>query len=262
VGTTTEICGSAPTLEDYGAHGRCQDGAVDVRALLEELATSEARFHGWAPDVEVSWGLNDSALDLLVELVTPGMRTLETGVGFSTVAFGALGAEHTVVSPAAFEHDRVRAWCGERGVDLGNVTFVAAPSQDALPAMAPTPLDLVLIDGDHAFPAPFIDFWYAGGRLVPGGLVVVDDTHLRACRVLADFLRQVEGRWRVHRELATTTVFERLDGPLVPPEGWAAQPWGATPLPYGPPRSTWTKARDAVRLRTRLRAAAARLRAR
>ena len=36
-------------------------------------------------------------------------------------------------------------------------------------------------------PAPFIDFWFAGGRLVPGGLLVVDDTHLRACRVLADF---------------------------------------------------------------------------
>ena len=120
--------------------------------------------------------------------------------------------------------------------------------------------DAVLIDGGHGFPAPFIDFWYAGGRLVPGGLLVVDDTHLRACRVLADFLRAEAGRWRVHRELATTAVFERLDGPLVPAEGWALQPWGASPLPYGPPRSTWDTVRDAVRLRTRLRGAAARLR--
>jgi predicted O-methyltransferase YrrM len=233
-----------------------------VRALLDELATSGARFHGWAPDIEVSWGLNEPALDLLVELVEPGQRTLETGVGFSTVVFGALGATHTVVSPAAFEHDRVREWCAARDVDLAAVTFVAAASQDVLPALEPTPLDLVLIDGDHAFPAPFIDFWYAGGRLVPGGLLVVDDTHLRACRVLADFLHAEAGRWRVHRELATTTVFERLDGPLVPPEGWSHQPWGATPLPYGPPRSAWSKVRDAVRLRTRLRAAAGRLRSR
>jgi predicted O-methyltransferase YrrM len=233
-----------------------------VRSLLDDLATSGARFHGWAPEVEVSWGLNEPALELLVELVSKGQRTLETGVGFSTVVFGALGAEHTVVSPASFEHDRVGEWCEQRGVDLGAVTFVASPSQEALPRLDPTPLDIVLIDGDHAFPTPFIDFWYAGGRLVPGGLLVVDDTHLRACSVLADFLRAEHGRWRVHRELATTTVFERLDGPMVPPEGWALQPWGATPLPVGPPLSVGRRVRNAVRLRTRVRAALAKARAR
>jgi len=226
---------------------------ADVRLLLDELSASDARFHGWAPDIEVSWGLNQQALDLLVDLVGEDQRTLETGVGYSTVVFAARGAKHTVVSPAEFEHDRVRTWCEDRGLGLAALQFVCASSQEALPQLDPTALDLVLIDGDHAFPSPFIDFYYAGGRLVAGGLLVVDDTHLRACRVLSEFLTADTARWRVHTELSTTTVFERLRGPLIPDEGWMAQPWGARPLPFGPSLSPWERVRRAGRLRTRIR---------
>lgn len=227
---------------------------TQVRSLLDELTAGESRFHGLSPDENVNWGLNDEALDVLVDLVGEGQRTLETGVGHSTVVFAARGAQHTVVSPFSFEHDRVKAWCGEHGIDLSSVTFIAEPSQQALPSMAPTPLDLALIDGDHAFPAPFIDFFYTATRLVPGGLLIVDDTNVRACRVLADFLRADAPRWRLHTELWTTTVFERLEGPLVPDGGWGAQPWNATPLRDGTPPSLlqWIRAR--ARLRTRLRA--------
>lgn len=225
----------------------------EVRSLVDDLSTSEARFHGWAPEVEVSWGLNEAALDLLVDLAAEDRRTLETGVGFSTVVFAARGCQHTAISPMAFEHDRVTTWCTDRGIDVSAVRFIAASSQAALPALEPSPLDLVLIDGDHAFPSPFIDFFYAAGRLVQGGLLMVDDTHLRACRVLAEFLSADAARWRVHTELATTTVFERLSGPLIPPEGWGMQPWGAAMLPFGPPTSWWERVRYTVRLRTRLR---------
>ena len=236
--------------------------AADARWLLDELAASDPRFHGWAPDVEVSWRLNELALELLVSLLSPGQRTLETGVGHSTVLFAAGGAHHTVISPLSFEHDRVRAWCADHSIDLSSVCFIAEPSQDALPAMDPTPLDLVLIDGDHAFPSPFIDFYYAGRRLVPGGLLVLDDTHLRAGRVLDDFLRVESNRWRTHTALRTTTVFERLEGPLIPPEGWPAQPWGATPVISPSPLMAWQRLRGAVRLRTRLGALRERVRAR
>jgi predicted O-methyltransferase YrrM len=235
--------------------------ATEVRSLLDELALSEARFHGWAPDVEVSWGLNAAALDLLISLIESGQHTLETGVGHSTVVFAARGAQHTAVSPLAFEHERVRAWCADRSIDLSAVRFIARTSQDALPALDPTPLDVVLIDGDHAFPTPFIDFFFAGRRLPPGGLLVVDDTHLRACRVLDDFLRLDAPRWRIHTELRTTTVFERLDGDLIPPD-WADQPWGATPVFSASQDTVGQRLRRVVRLRTRLRVLNERVRGR
>lgn len=225
--------------------------ATQARSLVDLLVNSGARFHGWAPDVEVSWGLNLPALESLTRLVDKGARTLETGVGLSTVVFAAAGAEHTVVSPASFEHDRVKEWCIDNSIDVSGVTFIAAGSQDALPTLDPTPLDIVLIDGDHAFPAPYIDFWYAARRLVPGGMLIVDDTHLRACRVLCEFLLAEHGRWKVREELETTSIFERLDGPMVPPEGWMGQPWGAEPDQGG--AGIVARLRSRVRLRTRLR---------
>jgi hypothetical protein len=39
-------------------------------------------------------------------------------------------------------------------------------------------LDLVLIDGDHAFPASFIDWYYTAEQVKLGGYVIVDDTNL------------------------------------------------------------------------------------
>ncbi len=222
--------------------------------LIEDLVASGARFHGWAPDVEVTWQLNRPTLDLLAEVLGPGQRTLETGVGYSTIVFAAAGTSHTAVSPLEFEHDRVRAWCDEHHLHHSSVEFVAQPSQLALPQLEPTPLDVVLIDGDHAFPTPFLDFYYAGVRLVAGGSLIVDDTHLRACRMLREFLNEDAPRWRAVRHLETTSVFERLEGPLLPPEGWEGQPWGASPLLYGPTAGVWPRLRHAIRLRTRLRA--------
>lgn len=105
----------------------------------------------------------------------------------------------------------------------------------------------------HAFPIPYVDFWYTARRLVPGGVLMVDDTPLRACHVLAEFLESETPRWRVHTKLQTTSVFERLDSPLLPDVGWEGQPWGATPLfvPHRDPLVTRLRAR--MRLRTRLR---------
>jgi hypothetical protein len=251
-----------PDQPEKSLRTRVVEGGVDpdaVRDLVTDLSRSDTRFHGWAEDVAVNWQLSPDALALITEVVRPGHRTLETGVGYSTIAFAALGARHTAVSPFALEHDRLRAWCDEHGLDHTGVTFVAAPSQDALPAMDRTPLDVVLIDGDHAFPGPYIDFYYAGGRLVPGGILIVDDTHLRACRVLDDFLRADTPRWRLHKQLGPTSAFERLEGPLIPDESWAHQPWGAKILPVRGARLHQVKRRVPEAVKAPLRSALARL---
>lgn len=223
-----------------------------ARSLVADLRAGDPRFHGWKPDIEVNWGLTEDALDVLVDLVGPGDRTLETGVGFSTVVFAARGARHTVVSPFGFEHERVVQWCSERDVDTGSVTFVAEPSQDALPRLDVGPLDLLLIDGDHAFPTPLIDFYYGAQHLRTGGMLMLDDTHIRSCALLDEFLRADTPRWRLHTSMWSTNVYERLDGPLLPIDGWAGQPWGATTLRSGVPLSAMQRVRARLRLRTRL----------
>lgn len=199
----------------------------DVDALLHELRTSPPALHGWGGGDPGCWTLTLDALSWLRSAVRPGMRTLETGCGSSTILFAALGAKHTAVSPFAVEHERIVAFCKDRDVPLDDVTFIAGSSLDELPGLTGEgPLDLVLVDGDHAFPAPIVDWWYTQSRLSRGGLVIVDDTHLRACRVLRDFLAADAPRWKLVHQFAQTAVFEKLVDDATEGVWWKTQPWG------------------------------------
>jgi predicted O-methyltransferase YrrM len=95
-------------------------------------------------------------LDCLDITVRPGQRTLETGCGYSTIIFALKGARHTVISPVIEEHQHIREWCKANQIDLWTLEFKLAQSEDVLPALDRELLDLVLIDGWHAFPAPFL----------------------------------------------------------------------------------------------------------
>ena len=53
------------------------------------------------------WGLAWEALDFIERTVQPGMATLETGAGASTIVFAARGAEHEAVTPSADEAERI-----------------------------------------------------------------------------------------------------------------------------------------------------------
>jgi predicted O-methyltransferase YrrM len=196
-------------------------------ARFDELRVSGPSFHGSGNDSStfVNWQLAPEVLRWLLDTTEEGARTLETGCGYSTVVFAIAGARHTVVSPRAYEHDRVRRWCEMRAISLGDVQFVVGESQAVLPAQEPTPLDLVLIDGDHAFPVPFIDWFFTAGRLREGGLVVVDDTQIRTGALLCEFLASETARWALHRSFDRTAVFMRTAAEWRAPEGWAGQPF-------------------------------------
>ncbi|MCW5889798.1 MAG: class I SAM-dependent methyltransferase [bacterium] len=193
---------------------------MDLAALLREAPA----FHtdeGWNP---VSLQASDEVLHLLAATVRPGMHTLETGAGMSTVVFAAAGAVHTCVTPADGEVGRIRAWCAGHGVDLARTTFRTQRSETALPRLAATPLDVVLIDGGHGFPTPFIDWFYTADRLRVGGTLVVDDVHLWTGAVLRDFLA-AEPAWRLRDEFAErAAVFEKVATLPALPE-WTHQPF-------------------------------------
>jgi Methyltransferase domain len=121
-------------------------------------------------------------------------KTLETGAGLSSIVFAMRGCHHTAVAPDAAQAERIKAWCQEHRVSTDRLRFVLEPSETALPAMEPEPLDVVLIDGAHGFPAPFIDWRYAGRRLRVGGTLIIDDTQLWTGAVLRDFLA-AEPQW-------------------------------------------------------------------
>ena len=166
----------------------------------------------------------------MAHLVSAGSRTLETGCGLSTAMFAGLGTDHCAVFASDEEAAALREWCAALQVSTDNLELRIAFSTDALPTMH-GPLDLVLIDGAHSFPTPVIDWFYAGGRLVRGGVLVVDDVQLPAVQVLLEFL-DADPRWEHIAGDAKWRAYRRLsEGSLV--EEWTMQAFWRPPRPRG-----------------------------
>jgi predicted O-methyltransferase YrrM len=165
-------------------------------------------------------------LQWIVDHLQPGFRTLETGCGYSTILFAAWGCRHEVVSPLHEEHVSIIEWCRTHGVTMESVRYHVGPSQRILPGLAPTPLDLVLIDGDHAVPAPFLDYYYTADRLVKGGLMLLDDFPLPSVRQLCEFLDAEQERWEVVGEAGRTRIYrKRVDGNVAEGVHFQQQPF-------------------------------------
>lgn len=171
------------------------------------------------------WSTDEACYRFIAERVGSGSRTLETGCGASTVLLAALGAEHVCVTPGPQEMDRLLDHGASRGISLDRVRFEIASSHEALPRLAAEglELDLVLVDGGHGFPLPILDWFFAGGLLRAGGVVVVDDLALPAVRMLRRVLDR-DPRWRRVAGTRKWAAWERTtSGPLA--EDWTSQPY-------------------------------------
>lgn len=221
----------------------------DRQQVFAELCAGAWSFHGWDPTIYHNHRLGTDVLQLIVERVRSTMSTVETGCGYSTVAFALCGSTHTVVSPSPWEHDRVRSWSESRGVSTESVRFIVGKSEEVLPDLDAGPFDFALIDGDHAFPIPFLDFFYVARHMQLGSVLVVDDTQIVTGRILQDFLASERDRWRQVVKFETAVAFERLGGDLIDGAGWLSQPFCAERLSE---QSRWRSRFGAVveRLRT------------
>ncbi len=189
------------------------------RSLTAELRASPPGLHGAGDEY---WGLAWPALEWLEDAVQPGMQTLETGSGASTLVFAARGAEHEAVTPSADEEERFREECKRRGIDASRVRFTIGLSHDVLPRLAARELDLALLDGAHGFPYPVLDWWYIAPQLKVGGRLLIDDAYMPPVRVLVDALR-AQPAWEVGESVGYRTVVVRKLAEGLPPFDWAGE---------------------------------------
>ncbi len=215
-------------------------------ALLERILADHPRFHGRYTEVNRSWsrtesyadqrlvdewaspgfahyGIGDEVLKFLAETVTPGSRTLETGAGSSTLVFALQGASHVAITPAAEEFERIRAYAASIGLSMDTVTFVAQSSERYLPSSELSELDLVLLDGKHAFPWPMLDWFYCADRVHRDGLLIIDDVQLGSVAVLADFMMADPG-WKLVRDFGKTHAYRKTKDTVLD-VSWDMQPW-------------------------------------
>jgi predicted O-methyltransferase YrrM len=173
-------------------------------SLTAELRSAPPTLHG---QMEF-WGLAWEALEFIERTVQPGMATLETGAGASTIVFAARGAHHETVTPSAEEAERILAECDRRGISTERLTFRIGSSADVLRTWEPRPLDLALVDGAHAFPYPTLDWWFLAPHLKIGGLMLLDDAYMPPVAAVVDHVR-ASNAWKLEEPISFRTAVAR-----------------------------------------------------
>jgi predicted O-methyltransferase YrrM len=174
-------------------------------------------------------GLHSGALQYLYSQLSSDYYTLETGCGLSTLIFALAGCHHQSIVPNQAHIEATRQQAEHYQIDFSQTSFIAARSETILPQLTDPPgLNVVLVDGGHAFPIPFIDWFYAGRRVAVGGLLVVDDIGLKTVSVLYDFLNK-QPQWQKEKVLHKTAFF-RKQAELEVDDAWDY--WHEQPFNY------------------------------
>lgn len=193
---------------------------MDIRQVVSKRPV----LHGTAEGLRMDMGVSPEVLDFLLEHAPEGGRSLETGCGLSTVLFAHRSGHHVAVTPSGEEIADLLDFCRNNGVETGGLELIEGTSEYVLPTLKPDPLDIVLIDGRHGFPAPFIDWFYTAGRLKVGGLLLIDDTWLWAPRTLSDVLAE-QPQWEFVGKISSRTDVFRKTGEKSEWGDWTDQPY-------------------------------------
>ncbi len=190
--------------------------AVVQPSVVDRLRAAPPNLHGGGDQF---WGTHWGALGWLEANVRPGMATLETGAGASTIIFAAGGSSHEAVTPAEAEVERIRAECARLGVDVGGVAFRIGLSHEVLPQLDQHPLDIVLVGGADGFPYPILDWWLLAPRLAIGGHLLVDVAYVPTPGMLVDYMRSSPA-WRLLEPVGYRTALAQKLADESPPFFW------------------------------------------
>jgi hypothetical protein len=189
--------------------------------IVQRLLTDRPSFHQGG---SAHWASLPDTLHAIRAAVKPGDVTIETGVGASTVVFMAAGASHTAISPDPQEHELVREYCWQIGLDDRRLSFIADFSEDVLPRLLSRErtLDVAFIDGAHSFPFPEVDWCYITRSLKPGAKLILDDINIPSVEPVFRHM-VLEPNWRLDGVLDNRgAAFTFLEAPRAD-DFWPAQ---------------------------------------
>jgi SAM-dependent methyltransferase len=152
----------------------------------------------------------------------PFRCSAETGCGGSTIVLSHASERH--IAFAVEGEDRTIAELRRQGdLRAANVIFVEGETRDTLSRYPfEGELDLVLLDGPHAYPLPQVEFAWLYPRIRPGGWLVVDDIQIPSVHELFRFLEK-ESSVVLEEVAVRTAFFRRLNRTASGPDGWALQ---------------------------------------
>lgn len=172
---------------------------------LEDLLKNPPLLHQSESGEATTWKLTDDVLHFIHDNVNQYSHTLETGSGLSTIVFGLRSTNHNCIVPNQTEVNRIKQYCNENKILIDKIHFHLNGSEQILPKLEMNDLDLVLVDGRHAFPTPFIDWYYTASKLKVGGIMLIDDTQIFTGALLKKFLLS-EPEWSLIRNFVSKTA--------------------------------------------------------
>ena len=191
--------------------------AQEILKVTENLP----KFHRNPEGELTSYGISAKTLEFLCSLLEPGMKTLETGAGYSTVGFAISGTEHTSISLKEEEGVLIRHYCRENRL-RDDFRHLWGSSDELIQSPdIPKTLDFILIDGAHRFPYAILDWHFSHLKLRIGGVLAVDDFKMPSVRFLVDFLLK-ESEWELIEPCENTIFFRKITQPSVSGD-WLSQ---------------------------------------
>jgi hypothetical protein len=170
------------------------------------------------------YGIGSDVASFIAQHVDASSKSLEIGSGLSTLIFAVSQCIHVCVTPNQTEVDGIRAYADRKGINVNRINFVIAASDKYLPTAEINDLDLVFIDGKHAFPWPIVDWFYTADRLKQGGVMILDDTHMISGSILVDFMK-TDPRWELLADFNSKTVVFKKMVASVHDVAWHMQPY-------------------------------------
>ncbi len=134
--------------------------------------------------------LINSVLEKMVQISkTQNLEyTMETGCGRSSLVLSHLSNQHLIFAPDGRNTTAIHE--NQALLNTATSQFIVGPSLKHLPTYSfKHPLDLVLLDGAHAFPFPYVEYYYVYPHIRTGGWLIVDDIKIPTQYPLFDILR-------------------------------------------------------------------------
>lgn len=154
--------------------------------------------------------------------------SIETGGGWSTCAFAATTGKHFCINPDVTANDMIFSFLKEHKVPIGELNFLGNTSDLALPNIDKSiKFDISLIDGNHSFPIPLIDWHYIDYHLKPNGILILDDAQIRAVSFVCDYIEREKYYVKI-AEIGNTFIFKKTDAKRL--WGWANQKFNKKPF--------------------------------
>jgi predicted O-methyltransferase YrrM len=196
--------------------------AINRHISFDDIIAKYPSFHRQPDGTPWFLGVSGDTLKAFASHLEPGMRTIETGAGFSSLAFVIKGTHHTAICPDDYLERNIRNWCDDWQIDHSRLNYIRALSQDVVPSLEGE-YDFAFIDGDHAFPMPQIDFYYLSRRLKVGGYLAIDDTNIWTGAILVQHLT-TDCDWELVSEHDGKTSIFKLIAPFRD-KGFGRQPF-------------------------------------